>query len=1735
MAALKEAIVSRKVVISQITEICELAKQAELNENMRVLFRIKYSCLESLYCNFKELHLKVLLSSKDNEFETQDAIRKELEENYFESRVVYESLFPPVLEAPILMPTISVETDSTPSANLPKLQLRKFNGETHEWQSFKSLYDSLVHNKKKLSDIDKFQYLLLSLEGEPLTLVQSIPLDPEHYEIAYKALLTRYSNKRLLANSHWHILKNYTPLTSENLKDIRALVDTFSENIAILKKLGFDVAAWDFILVDLLADKLPPATRRRFELQGDASEIPTFADLTDFVLKQCVALQTLASSKVSGAAKSKVSSTVTASNKYRVVQQPRADVDFRAKSLLVQTESTSSAQNSAGSSQAKCFMCKKDHSIHRCSQYLSMTPRERHVVVKRAHLCFNCLREAHGVGTCPSKVSCLNCGKRHHSTLHFTEDTPSNPSETSTALSTVTSSDVVHVGTSVLHSHVGQTVLLSTVLFEILDVKGQPQIVRGLVDPGSMASFMTESCARRLKLPRDRASIPIAGLGQMSTKSSLGVSHCLIRPTGSLQPPLSLDVIILRTVCSEMPSATLSPSNLVHFKPFKLADPTWHQPGPVDILLGADIYSSIVLPEIEKCDYSSLIGIHTIFGVILVGRASYSKLPQSVQTFFASVDTPCLDNTLKSFWKIEEVPEKASTSWDEQQAENSFIQTHFRLPDGRFGVFLPFKAAEPTFRDSRILADRRLFSLERKLDSNPLLRREYVNFMKDYLASGHMTLLEVPPEESNSYVIPHHCVFKIENNQPKIRVVFDASAKDANGVSLNDFLLIGPKLQRDIASILLRFRVHSVVFICDVKQMYRQILVATEHQRFQLIRWRFSSSDPVQTYQLNTVTYGVSAAPFLAIRTLLQLAKEGGSDFPLASQAIENDLYVDDLVCGADSLETALELQRQVRELFGSGCFELRKWSSNHPSLLENLPETHCLKQSLSFDHEDDSFTKVLGLQWQPSLDSFTFAVNPRDSNCSKRSILSEIARIYDPLGFLCPVTFFAKRLIQVLWTLGVGWDELPPLEIVSKWQQYQAQLSGIASLQIPRLVVADLTSVVCQLHAFCDASELGYSCVAYLRCVYPSGNVSVSFLCAKSKVAPLRTLSIPRLELCAAVLLSSLVVWIKTTFLHVLKIESIFAWSDSTITLSWIRSSPHRWKTFVSNRVSLIQDRLAPECWYHIRSSENPADCASRGLLPEEFVAFPSWWAGPSWLRLPSEEWPLQKFDENLVCPLANSEQKKTVLVAQIEPHVIESLFLRFSSLRTIQGIVAYCLRFYYNCRNPEKRSGALSRLEFHQALLCIVKLIQKRSFAKEIMALRKKQNLPKTFLKLSPFVDETGILRVGGRISHANLPFESKHPALLPSSHVLSELLIWQIHLQNLHSGLNTTLYLLQQNFWILGCRRLIRRCIAKCYRCFRVKPPSLLCPMGDLPSVRVSQAKPFSRVGVDFGGPFYIVPRHTRGAKTSKAYLCLFVCLSVKAVHLEIVSDLTTEAFLAALRRFVARRGRCSHIYSDCGTNFTGAASELEESLKLAAESEAITWHFNPPSAPHFGGIWESGIKSVKTHLYRVIGSQILTFEELYTLVTQVEALLNSRPLCALSSDPNDLGSLTPGHFLTLEPLTAPPDPDLSHLNLARLSRWQLIQQLQQSFWKTWSNEYLHQLYQRGKWYKSREFQNLDIGTLVLIRSESTPPLAWRLGRIVQLHPGNDGICRVATVKTTQGTLQRPCVKLCPLPSQ
>ncbi|XP_063923045.1 uncharacterized protein LOC135137352 [Zophobas morio] len=838
----------------------------------------------------------------------------------------------------------------------------------------------------------------------------------------------------------------------------------------------------------------------------------------------------------------------------------------------------------------------------------------------------------------------LPCSQKHHTLLHF-DSSKNSPSSSETQPTTTTLISQTPNNISRLHksSCVSNTVLLSTARVAVLSSRGFPQIFRVLLDSASQSSFITSKAFHKLGLPKKRTSILVHGLGSTSTRTPHGATTFSIRPTDKTFPEIQVDAYILPKICDPLPSTHISSQHWSHIKSnLPLADPEFASPGHIDMLLGADVFSSLFLGNKISGHLGEPDAIQTIFGYVLMGPVTTLR-ESPIRTFVMTSDgTPSLEETVCEFWELETVPPATIVSPDDALCEKLYSESHYRNEDGRYVVALPFKSPRPIFPTSRELAVQRFLWLEKRLQRNPELYQQYSAFMQEYLDLNHMELADVPSGDSSAFFyIPHHSVLKPDSLTTKLRVVFNGSASLPHQSSLNDHLYVGPKLQRDLISILLTFRLHKVVFVADIKMMYRQILITLEHRDYQRIIWRFSPNEPLADFRLRTVTYGLSSAPYLAIRTLLQLANDAGALFPSAATILQENTYVDDIVTGASSLEAARELKSQLICLLKQGCFELRKWASNEPALLDDLPESHLANQSRSFETDQETSLKILGLQWTPSSDCFHFHTQPFNRLCTKRQILSHLARIFDPLGMLSPVTFILKHLIQQFWILKLDWDDTPPNEIIRLWESFINDLPCFQDLRIPRRIMPD-TFLSCQLHGFGDSSEKGYCAVVYFAFILPSAEITTSFVCAKCKVAPLKRLSIPRLELSAAVLLTRLINYICRIYQDLLTFSRICAWSDSQVVLSWINSPPHRWKTFVSNRVSFIQETL-PSChWLYLPSLDNPADIGTRGLLPSKLLQSSLWWAGPAFLRSTTS------FPDSVIepSPLALEEERKPLNV---------------------------------------------------------------------------------------------------------------------------------------------------------------------------------------------------------------------------------------------------------------------------------------------------------------------------------------------------------------------------------------------------------------------------------------------------------------------------------------------------------
>ncbi|UYV64523.1 hypothetical protein LAZ67_3001090 [Cordylochernes scorpioides] len=951
----------------------------------------------------------------------------------------------------------------------------------------------------------------------------------------------------------------------------------------------------------------------------------------------------------------------------------------------------------------------------------------------------------------------------------------------------------------------------------------------------------------KLGIPIRRKRITVGGLGDQLVESSLG--EVLIRFSSHFDhQAFETTALVLTKLTNNIPSFTVKKINYSHMKGLILADPSYFKSREIDVILGSDI----------------------VFNLIQEGRRNGNENEHllSIQNWDGSY------MVRPQFWELESIPLEEIPTKEEKDCESHYLKNVVRDESGRYIVRLPFKESAEKLGQSKSIAISRFLNLEKRL--------------------GHMQAscsLQTEPK----YYIPYHCILKAQPN--KLRVVFDASTKTTTQISLNDLLHVGPKLQNNIFNILFKFRTNSVALVADIEKMYRQIRLHPDDIKYQTILWRDRKDLELQEYNLLTVTYGLACAPYLAIRTLHQIAHEVQVSNPRVSKNIREDFYVDDLLTGCPTVEDAKGLMQQLIAVLGSGGFVLRKWVSNETSIIEDLHLLLRGKGEVMEFNRKESGVNVLGIQWDPS---------------------------YDTLN----ISFVLKLLLQELWKLKIGWDEDIPTSIQRKWNTFEREMKHLQQVSIPRCIFKrNLLISNMQMHGFCDSSELAYSAVCYLRITYENNQIETILLTAKTKVAPIKKITIPRLELCAALMLAQL--QSQTTQALPFNIDEQLYWTDSKIVLAWITSESKKWQIFVANRVAKIQDLTAAQVMaIYIRQAKSSRPCYERNFA----FLFDQFKIMVAWTRLVDIRW-FGKYS--------------------------------FIHYRPFYGFRrAQCYTACYNSRT-----------------------------------------MPRDFVQI----------------------------------------------------------FFLHQTF----------------------------------------KGRPFEKIGIDLAGPIQAKPMLKRSKVIFKFYIVLFVCFTTKAIHLEISSDLTAETFLAALKRFISRRGRPTDIYSDNATNFKGASNILKERWKLFKAAniqdfsaiESINCHFIPPSAPNFGGLWEAGIKSVKTILSKTMKSRLLNYEELLTLLAQIEACLNSRPLTFVSNDPNDLTALTPGHFLIGNAMRHDAESDHSTLNLR--SRWGLIQPQRDYFWNRWSCEYLHQLQERRKWRTSHP--DVNIGDLVMLK-EQNKPLQWKLARIV-----------------------------------
>lgn len=1603
----------------------------------------------------------------------------------------------------------------------PRLEIPTFSGSYLQWPTFYDLYIETIHNNNLLTKSQKMQHLKGKLRGEAERIIQHLSITAENYDTAWELLLHRYNNPQLIFTKHIELFLSQPNLQKQSSHEIKRLYDTSSECIHAIENLGVDIGTWDPLLVHLIVKKLDSETYTDYkEARKSPRDLPKLKELMDFLEAKFTALEPIH--------KRERDATPNIQKPYqqRSIQYPQQGSSYR-QGRFPNREYQSSATYTWS-----CPLCNQGHVLFRCSKFNKLSIDAKLQTVTKLNVCKNCLY-IHTDNVCNSTRRCKQCHQPHNTILHEAisrnADTAHESRRVQVALPTSMAPSTVqhqvnHVATD------DEEILLTTLSIKIKGSDGTYTTLRALLDQGSQITLISERAAQQLGLARQNYHASVSGIGHGSKQSKGVVTLDCSSIYDDYQ--FSTQALVINRVINNLPNMSFNKQQWLHLNHIQLADPDYNISKPIDLLLDASVYSDIIMSGLIKGSSTAPIAQQTKLGWILSGN---------VRTFNCHV---AINNVhdLAQYWELEEIQDTTcSLTQDEQYCEQIYQQTTRRLSDGRYEVAIPMKQNfEQKLGNSKAKAIAQLYNLEKKMSNNETFSDSYIQFMREYEAMGHMK--KVHNYNQISCYLPHHGVFKADSTTTRHRTVFNAASKTTTGYSLNDLMERGPNLQKDLHSLILVWRQHRYVITADIEKMFRQVLIRESDQHLQRIVWRYSPHDNIQDYQLVTVTYGTKSAPYLTMRTLKQLALDDAHKFPIASRSLMTSFYMDDLLEGDNTIEDTRLKQQQIIEILKGAGMNIRKWSSNTVELTKGLnPEQ--LDNPLEFKCSETK--KTLGIRWNPSSDTFTFQNKFQEQNddksLTKRQLLSNISKVFDPLGWLSPITIRAKLLFQRTWSQEtLDWDEEISNEMKLEWQQLRLDFQNLEQFTIPRYI-GDKGHYI--IHGFCDSSEKAYACSIYIVTKTDKGEYTSTLLTAKTKLAPVKNkLTLPRLELCGALLLSKLMKKVMESFAEN---TQMLAWTDSMVVLGWIHGDVQRWKQFVANRVQKIVEVIPATNWNHVKSEQNSSDCATRGLTAKQLSEFSLWWEGPEWIRRQQENKKLSKRTYQLPTIETKKMHNVNTALCTVKNDLVNTLINSCSNLDRVVTTICWLRRFkLYLCNTLLPCTKYITGKERQISLNLIIGAVQALEFGKEINSLRRiDTNSVKSTSKLSsfcPYIDKKdGILKIGGRLNNSSLKLSTKHPAILPSQGRLTELIIQQAHATTLHGGPRLTLSYIRERYWILSGLRTVKREIRKCVKCRRYSVEQRSQIMADLPQPRVTPSRPFSHTGVDFTGHFEVKANKGRGIKTLKGYVAVFICLATKAIHLELVSDLSTQGFLAAFRRFCARRGTPSHMYSDNGTNFVGAnrllKTEYQEILRTFNHSLMknmsdlqIVWKFNAPAYPSAGGLWEAAVKSFKHHLRRVIGEQKLTFEEFNTLLHQIEACLNSRPLISLTENPDD-DYLTPGHFLIGASLLTRPqtEPD----NMCLTSRWQMVQNMNKQFWKKWSSDYLQSLQSRTKWRKPTP--NMKVDDIVLIKEDNIPPGKWLLGRITDVHPGKDGRVRVVTLKTKNGVMKRPILKLTYLP--
>lgn len=1651
-------------------------------------------------------------------------------------------------------------------------EVRRFTGDRLTYRNFRVSWDYADERLKKMAKTPAERLICLKkvLGKEPLMLIESLPDIDQNYIPALKMLDEIYLDNSVFAQSVLDKLLDTPRMEdkSSSLKDgyLTMIQAKQTLNGLLLSK----EQVGDLIFTSVCERKLSPQVRQSWEKlksKNKDSKHPMghTCCLDDLLscLKEAMKIRDRMDCEDNFGQRAKEETKKTNPKGGGAKQtNPTAPSSFATKA-----EKTS---------EKKCSMCEKPtHWTSQCRNFKSLSVEDRLKKIKNEKRCFLCF-DKHISKNCPQqgKWSCRICSsKDHNGLIHTDKDSQKKPQKDKTNLTKDNgqeSKEQTQSTKSSITTEKGQvSAILRTIKAWAIAEDGSRQMVRIFFDSGSELNLMKRDIADKLGLDGQRTSLSMTLTGgeETQSKNEKIVNFRLGSLDGSYISPL-IEATTIKKVTSDLRAVPVNPGNYPHLKDILLTETYPRQECQVHILIGEPWYSELTSGNIVKGQINEPSAIQTKLGWMLGGSFPDSNKKShsyhSMRCGIKNVD-------LTDFWKLEHIgilpKDDEDFTLEEQEAMDLMKKNSVYCPQNKqWSTTLLFKEKIDKI-DSNF---GRAIAVAKKVESDSIKKgtqKELNDAYDCYLQEDFAEEVTDDSSESNlKYYLQTHPVCRPDNETTKVRIVMNAGAKDKQGRSLNSYLHTGPCLLPDFVGILLRFRNFQNVFATDVSKMFLRIKL---HEHKDLLRWvwRFCDTQKnFRTFRMSSLTFGVVTSPFQANWVIQESARMFQKDFPKAFEVLTNDTYMDNATSGGHEKKEVIQKIEELQEVLSRIGMPTQKWVSNCADLLENIPE--------ELRSKSDS-QSIFGINWNSASDKLTLkfsSINEESTReDTKRTLLQQMAKIFDPLGLFGPVILVAKLLFQDLCQKKLQWDDSLPDDIQTKWSTWKNDVKNITNFEQDRCVNDTTKKIKAQgLIGFGDASEMGYGCCIYIKTIYTDDSVTTKLLLAKNRIVPIdkekKGLTIVRLELLAMLLLANALDWTKK---H-LKIPVIAAFTDSQINLCRVRKGHTPFKVWVAGRIKEITELVNKNLWKFCPGTINPADINSRGCGADELKSSDLWWNGPEFITKDEIYWPKED-KENIILSEEEKELRKwlstaslrspkfenddeleipSVLVAtsSLNPQILDKVVNRFEKWEKLIRLCAYILRFGYPT-HKKFRNQELTVQEIRQVEIFLMRKAQQTGFEKEFDQLSKSQPLKpesKSPLRdLHPkFDNQKRLILLETRLVQSNLPEGTKRPIVLPKNNSIVKKYVLYLHRLYGHLGNNQTLEMVRRNYHIPQGRQQVRSILRGCVtpKCQKPKPLSQI--MAPLPQERIDEPTSFKNVACDLFGPMVIKTCETDCPhnQSTKVYGCIFTCFHTRAIHLELLESASTEDFLIGFRNFVARRGCPEMMFSDNGRNFVKASKEIRSLFKsinwkkVTDENlhKGIQWVFNVETAAHMNGLCERLIQSVKKPLRIILGQKQLTFRELQSVLTEVEGLINARPLVMSSEDPNDWNPISPSELIIGRRMDTLGDPNFKAKgsSVDFKTMWRKRQLTLNAFWKTWTKSYLMTLQIRQKW---RQPSNDDLmNKVVLIKDDNLNRNEWKLGRISELFKSRDGMVRAVALKTPKGTIRRPIQKLALLES-